>query len=301
MDIWSKSLVYICSVLFLIVFCHNVVGENAKSVNSKKATSKSYFNGFYHRFAFPPKTYLIFTPQIVIPAWRHSFGSRHDKSDNEIYSSCKIDSRQYEDVEGFAVENSDIEISSPFYVYFDKLGWTHEDSFLNTPSHVGSFVQEYFVNPALHLFGVDPGRATRRNSPAIKTGRKQERSGSGAPMSLSSYHRLKAFNKIEKLLEEAGADDGRSCLLRAICELHEFPFDSGRLGFFGEVLALAFGSLPQYSSEAANGSPSQECLSVYARAEKYGKAKDCARYFKYCKFSIFQWYWRLHPEGNKNI
>ncbi len=121
-------------------------------------------------------------------------------------------------------------------VYFDKLGWTHEDSIYNTPHNVGSYIQEYMVDPVLQIFGVPPPPST------IGAGKKnaniQNRAGS---VSLSEMHRLQLFHKIESFLEEIGAQNGKACLLRAICELNEFPFNAGRFGIFGEVLALLIG------------------------------------------------------------
>lgn len=99
------------------------------------------------------------------------------------------------------------------------------------------------VDPALQIFGVPPSPP-----PSPIAGKKinfQNRAGSLSEkkrkVSLSEMHRLQLFHKIESFLEEIGAENGKACLLRAICELNEFPFNAGRFGIFGEVLALVLG------------------------------------------------------------
>lgn len=124
------------------------------------------------------------------------------------------------------------------------MGWTHEDSIYNTPHHVASYIQEYVIDPALQIFGVPPppilarkknDDIQNRDSSSLSKGKRQ--------VPLSEIHRLKLFRKIESFLEEIGAENGKACLLRAICELNEFPFNAGRFGIFGEVLALVLGSV----------------------------------------------------------
>lgn len=118
-------------------------------------------------------------------------------------------------------------------MYFDRLGWTHEDSIYNSAPQVAKFIQEFFVKPTRDLFGVPPAEKAKSTSPILNKETHK--------MPLSDFHRLKVFHKLEKLLEEMGAENGKACLLRTICEIHELPFDSGRFGLFGEVLALILG------------------------------------------------------------
>lgn len=88
------------------------------------------------------------------------------------------------------------------------------------------------MNPSLQILGVPPRSSKMDAVKRVSMDTKKKRP------SLSESHRTQVFHKLEKLLEEVGVENGKACLLRTICELHEFPFETGRFGLFGEVLAL---------------------------------------------------------------
>lgn len=87
------------------------------------------------------------------------------------------------------------------------------------------------MNPSLQILGVPPGSSKVDAVKRVSMDTKKR-------PSLSETHRTQVFLKLEKLLEEVGVENGKACLLRTICELHEFPFETGRFGLLGEVLAL---------------------------------------------------------------
>nr|CAD7449816.1 unnamed protein product [Timema bartmani] len=71
--------------------------------------------------------------------------------------------------------------------------------------------------------------------------------------------------------------DGKSCLLRAICEVHGQPLH--HYGFLGEILKLFF---------TASKSPFAEILEEYVAAERTGQGDgECWPYYKDCPKSLF--------------
>jgi len=58
------------------------------------------------------------------------------------------------------------------------------------------------------------------------------------PENMHGGERAIMFPRIENLLGTVGME-GRGCLLRAICEVHEYPLERG-YGFFGEIVTLFF-------------------------------------------------------------
>merc|ERR1712126_490855 len=86
------------------------------------------------------------------------------------------------------------------------------------------------------------------------------------------------YQVIEDALYNLGMD-GKACLLRAICELHEYPLYG--YGLLGEIIELLL---------TASKSPTSTTLREYVSAEKVGKSnKECWRYYKDCPKSLFKW------------
>eukprot|EP00095_Tigriopus_kingsejongensis_P007640 maker-scaffold1040_size68023-snap-gene-0.18 protein:Tk07640 transcript:maker-scaffold1040_size68023-snap-gene-0.18-mRNA-1 annotation:"hypothetical protein KGM_09117" len=81
---------------------------------------------------------------------------------------------------------------------------------------------------------------------------------------------------IEDFLFKMGLD-GKPCLLRAICEMHESPLLG--YGLFGEVIELVL---------TATKSPYSKQLSEYIEAERTGQDDgECWPYYKDCPKSLF--------------
>ncbi|CAG7729175.1 unnamed protein product, partial [Allacma fusca] len=159
--------------------------------------------------------------------------------------------------------NSDIKISWVFYMFFDKLGMTDE-------SHPW---------PPFYPFS-DLFRVIRRNPQ-----NKRSVLSLPPPEKIQGGERAVIIPQLESILESIGVS-GRACLLRAVCEIHEFPLHEEGFGLFGEILTLMF---------TISKSPYAEShLMEYLKAEKTGKSGDCFEYFLECPKSIF-----TYKENNK--
>ncbi len=95
--------------------------------SSQKATKRAWaFGGLVRRFAFPPGTFIIFTPEITLPAWR-DYGEVSKKSSgrrlNDHNRICDLEDgsnaffKKGTEKEGDvgAFKNSAIQIASPFF------------------------------------------------------------------------------------------------------------------------------------------------------------------------------------------
>ncbi|XP_047484866.1 uncharacterized protein LOC125036347 [Penaeus chinensis] len=138
-------------------------------------------------------------------------------------------------------------ISIPFEIDFDGLGLTSEE------------------NP----YGLWP-----------KLGSFRKKRDSSAPLSGINWaggDREMIYQVIEDTLSNMGMN-GSACLLRAICEMFQFPLE--KHGFFGELLELLF---------SASRSPhAEKRLPEYTRAERLGRASgDCFEYQTHCPRSLF--------------
>lgn len=138
-------------------------------------------------------------------------------------------------------------------MYFDKLGMTSDDHFWPIPM------------PPFYPFGNNGGlmigrkagssgnytKEEERRINVVKVAaeeihnlrtrdRRQKRSimSLPPPENIHGGERAIMLPRIENLLGSVGME-GRGCLLRAICEVHEYPLDRG-YGFFGEVITLFF-------------------------------------------------------------
>ncbi|ODM98611.1 hypothetical protein Ocin01_08071 [Orchesella cincta] len=84
---------------------------------------------------------------------------------------------------------------------------------------------------------------------------------------------------IESMMANFGFE-GRGCMLRAICEIHEFPLQEG-YGLLGEMIALFF---------SVSQSPYAEShMPEYLKAEEAGRAGSCREYKQLCAKSLFKW------------
>ncbi|EFX85029.1 hypothetical protein DAPPUDRAFT_238388 [Daphnia pulex] len=86
------------------------------------------------------------------------------------------------------------------------------------------------------------------------------------------------YRTIENVLYNFGMA-GHDCLLRAICEVHEFPLDHHH-GLLGELLQFLF--------TVSKSSDSSEEARDYVRAEQSGRDRgECWQYYSKCPKSIF--------------
>ncbi|ERL87339.1 hypothetical protein D910_04734, partial [Dendroctonus ponderosae] len=197
------------------------------------------------RLALPPGTTMVISPSLSMPFVRHP-------------------------PKGFF---SNITISLPFTIDFDKLGLTdNENPFGDVPPLLarsmgraaGGVLADYIGN--------------------ILEGRKGKRSADtphpGLAGQLQGGERALLYLAVEELLENFGLD-GRACLLRAICEVHAHPLRG--FGLLGEMLKLFL---------SASKSPYAHLMQDYVEAEKAGRGgkegpAECWPYMKDCPKSIF--------------
>ena len=59
------------------------------------------------------------------------------------------------------------------------------------------------------------------------------------PDKMPGGERATMIPQLEKLVSSLGYD-GRNCLLRAVCEIHEYPLHKTGYGLFGEIVTLVF-------------------------------------------------------------
>jgi len=145
---------------------------------------------------------------------------------------------------------SSLTFSLPFTIDFDELGFTDNDSF----------------------FGVFPGFQRMM----------QMVFGSRRPTRAANYnggHRMLVYRALEDTLYNFGLN-GRDCLLRAICEIHESPLHGH--GLLGELLQFIFtvSNSPDLGGES----------SAYIQAESVGRDRgDCTIYHAKCPRSLFNY------------
>ncbi|XP_063216143.1 uncharacterized protein LOC134527409 [Bacillus rossius redtenbacheri] len=193
------------------------------------------------RLALPPGTALVITPSLTMPFVRYP-------------------------PDGFL---SNMSISLPFTINFDKLGLTDNMN----PYGV---LPPYLARSAGRMSGllladyVGKVLARRRHSreapPPPPPGHAGFHGGERALLYAAVEDFLASFNL-----------DGKACLLRAICEVHGAA--PRRYGLLGEMLQLFF---------TASKSPFAALLGDYVQAERAGGDHgDCWRYYKDCPQSLF--------------
>ncbi|EFN75762.1 hypothetical protein EAI_09766 [Harpegnathos saltator] len=167
---------------------------------------------------------------------------------------------------------SNMTISLPFTIDFDKLGLTdNENPYGGLPPafdrnlksrQAGMMMADFiaaFIKRRLHKREITPPK--------------------------NAFHggeRALLYGTAEDMLNTLGMN-GKACLLRAICEVQGHPLSN--FGLIGEMLKLFF---------TASRSPFANLLKEYVEAENRGKFHgECWPYFKDCPKSLFL------PSSNK--
>ncbi|GAB0088586.1 uncharacterized protein DMENIID0001_030430 [Sergentomyia squamirostris] len=106
--------------------------------------------------------------------------------------------------------------------------------------------------------------------------------------------RWNAYKGLEAIASKSGFD-GRSCVLRSICEAALRPF-SGKSGLMAELLNIVF------SPSSSNDKISQHTDNEYLHAENQGKVgAPCAEIFKNCPVSILDIFTALPNSLNEIV
>nr|XP_022903328.1 uncharacterized protein LOC111415735 isoform X2 [Onthophagus taurus] len=176
--------------------------------------------------------------------------------------------------EGF---HSNLTISLPFTIDFDKLGLTdNENPYGVLPPllarSMGNSVADLLGNYIESMLDHKKKRRQKReNMPKL------------SEKHLDAFHggeRAILYMVVQDFLENFGLD-GKACLLRAICEIHAHPLRN--FGLFGEFFKLFL---------TASKSPYSHLLNEYVEAEKSGRGTkdspgECWPYLKDCPKSLF--------------
>ncbi|XP_040570907.1 uncharacterized protein [Lepeophtheirus salmonis] len=150
--------------------------------------------------------------------------------------------------------DSNFTLSTPFTIGMDAMGLTDN-------SHPLGLLP--FLNPSLGFFG----KRRRRDVPEPNL----------KPHEIPGGERFTLYQMAEEMLFKFGLE-GKSCLLRAICEMHESPLLG--YGFFGEMIELFL---------TASKSPYSKLMEEYIEAEHAGRYEgECWKYFKNCTTSMFK-------------
>lgn len=191
------------------------------------------------RIALPPGTIMTITPTLALPFVRYP-------------------------PHGFL---SNMTISLPFSIDFDKLGLTDNENpygvlpsaFDTTAREQGSSVAEFIAT-------------------FVKRGVNKREAIADLPKNaLYGGERALLYSTAEDMLANFGLN-GKACLLRAICEVQGHPLNN--FGLIGEMLKLFF---------TASKSPFSNLLKEYVEAENRGKFHgECWPYFKDCPKSLFR-------------
>ncbi|XP_033327987.1 uncharacterized protein LOC117221279 [Megalopta genalis] len=191
------------------------------------------------RIALPPGTIMTVTPTLALPFVRYP---------------------PY----GFL---SNMTISLPFTVDFDKLGLTDNENpygvlssaFEDTAGDRASTTAEFVASFVKRGLG------------------KREASQDLPKNALYGGERALLYSAAEDMIANFGFN-GKACLLRAICEIQGHPLNN--FGLIGEMLKLFF---------TASKSPFANLLTDYVEAENRGKFHgECWPYFKDCPKSLFR-------------
>ncbi|XP_066995247.1 uncharacterized protein [Anabrus simplex] len=230
-------------VALLAAACLPIGGDGSESENEPHSRQKRLLwvtnDG---RLALPPGTALVITPSLTLPFVRYP-------------------------PEGFL---SNMSISLPFTIDFDKLGLTDNQN-------------PYGVLPPIlaRSMGRMSGMLLADYIAKMLDRRRQSRAADPLPTPPphANFHggeRALLYAIVEDFLANFGMD-GRACLLRAICEVHGHSLH--RFGLLGEIIKLFF---------TASKSPYADLLEEYVTAERAGQDHgECWRYYKDCPKSLF--------------
>ncbi|ODN03779.1 Sulfotransferase family cytosolic 1B member 1 [Orchesella cincta] len=198
-----------------------------------------------------------------------------DSIDNTTHDSLVVPFLRKEDPPNGI--HSDIQLTTFFYIIFDELGITH-----------GSHPWPPFY-PFGSLFGPSKRSIKMFDKQTQRSGKLHE-----SIMSLPSGdafpggERALIYPKLEKIFASVGWQ-GRPCLLRLVCETHEYPLKYG-YGLLGEMFTLFF---------TVSQSPFAEShLPTYLEAEELGLAGNCTKYINFCEKSLFKWERKQQSKSN---
>ncbi|KAG5676780.1 hypothetical protein PVAND_006589 [Polypedilum vanderplanki] len=201
------------------------------------------------RLALPPGTSLIFSPTLTMPFVRYP-------------------------PEGF---HSNISISIPLTIDFDKLGLTDNQNPLGTllarsmSQSTGEILADYVFKYLKH-------RSRRHTADNIQSVDKETPPKLPFENAFHGGERAILYAIVEDFLSNFGIA-GKACVLRTICEVHSHH-SIHQYGLLGEIFKLFF---------TASLSPYAEHLNEYIEAEKTGKGmRECLKYVKKCPQSIFK-------------
>ncbi|KOC63346.1 hypothetical protein WH47_04795 [Habropoda laboriosa] len=197
------------------------------------------------RIALPPGTIMTITPTLALPFVRYP---------------------PY----GFL---SNMTISLPFTIDFDKLGLTdNENPYGALPSAFDATAREQGSSNTAEFIAT-----------FVKRGLSKREAIADLPKDvLYGGERALLYGTAEDMLANFGLN-GKACLLRAICEVQGHPLSN--FGLIGEMLKLFF---------TASKSPFANLLEEYVEAENRGKFHgECWPYYKDCPKSLFR------PSENK--
>uniref|UniRef100_A0A0K8WD29 Uncharacterized protein n=1 Tax=Bactrocera latifrons TaxID=174628 RepID=A0A0K8WD29_BACLA len=224
------------------------------------------------RLALPPGTALTITPTISMPLVRHP-------------------------PEGFF---SNVSISFPLTIDFDKLGLTDESNplgdlppvftrqFGRSTGHVlGDYVARYLNYKSKRDLAAQ-SKPLDKETPVFKIKMDSEnveklelpRLPEHFKHAFHGGERVILYGVVEDLLGTFGIN-GKACLLRTICEVHSRNLQ--HLGVLGEITKLFL---------TASNSPFAELIPEYVRAQEIGEGRkapgECFPYYKECPKSIFR-------------
>ncbi|KAL1501534.1 hypothetical protein ABEB36_006838 [Hypothenemus hampei] len=207
------------------------------------------------RLALPPGTTMVIAPSLSMPFVRHP-------------------------PKGFF---SNITVSMPFTIDFDKLGLTDNE---NPYGELPPLLARSMGRAAGSLLGNYIRNLLENRVRDKRFAFDDENNGH-----LHGGERALLYLAVEELLDNFGLD-GKACLLRAICEVHAHSLNG--FGLLGEILKLFF---------TASKSPFAYLMIDYVQAENAGKGVDggpaeCWPYMKDCPKSLFMS--KKHSPYSKN-
>lgn len=113
----------LCQILGVVVCAVAFFADSVEP--STNATEKAFHTEVFRRFAFPPGTFMIFTPELTIPAWRSESPFKEDtkRAANDNFDCQRNDGLSkldFDNEDTAAFKNAAIQISSPFFGSFIK-------------------------------------------------------------------------------------------------------------------------------------------------------------------------------------
>ncbi|XP_004933395.1 uncharacterized protein LOC101743244 [Bombyx mori] len=212
------------------------------------------------RLALPPGTTMAITPSLSMPFVRHP-------------------------PKGFL---SNMTISFPFSIDFDKLGLTdNENPYGDFPPILARSMSGAALNMVTDYVTRYLERRRGKRSVHDSVTPEIERAVLDR---LHGGERAIMYGIAEDMLSNFGLS-GKECLLRAICEIQSHPLTN--FGFLGEIMKLFF---------TPSKSPYSDLLPEYLEAQKAGESGgECWPYYRLCPKSIFQSSTNKYTQEAENI